>query len=232
MYNPTLRAAIFEQFPEVRFAFSMKREPLGGGEKDVSEAEFLRSLGVNVDSIAMQKQIHSSTVKRVTGPGTYPDCDALITDSSGLFLRVAAADCMPVFLYDPRTRAVGAVHSGWRGCVGGLVQKTLLSLRKEFSLSLADVRAFVGPSARTCCYEIGPEVAALFGPDFLVAGRNMRPHLDMQRHAVSQLTAVGVLPSHIEVSPYCTVCAQGLFHSYRRDRDRAGRNIGVIGIRE
>jgi len=230
MSVPVLRASIFEPFPEVRFAFSMRRGSAADPESLFSEDDFLRSSGVRPESVAIQKQVHSATVVRVAQPGVYPECDAMVTRTPGLFLRIAAADCLSVFLYDPRTKTVGAIHSGWRGCVGGVLQHAVDTMRRESSSSAADLRVFVGPSARSCCYEIGPEVAALFEPAFLARGRSVRPHLDMQRHTVSVLVNMGVPESSIEVSPYCTICSPGLFHSYRRDGIKAGRNTGVIGL--
>ena len=44
-----------------------------------------------------------------------PTGDVLISDDPRVALAVCAADCVPLLLANPKTGAVGAVHTGWRG---------------------------------------------------------------------------------------------------------------------
>ncbi|MFA5403809.1 MAG: laccase domain-containing protein [Ignavibacteria bacterium] len=41
---------------------------------------------------------------------------------------------------------------------------------------------------------------------------------------------MGVREENIEVSDFCTYKEKDLFHSYRRDKDKSGRMLGVIGL--
>jgi copper oxidase (laccase) domain-containing protein len=43
---------------------------------------------------------------------------------------------------------------------------------------------------------------------------------------------MGLAESNIEVSKHCTISEAGVFHSYRRDGNRSGRMLAVIGILE
>jgi copper oxidase (laccase) domain-containing protein len=44
------------------------------------------------------------------------------------------------------------------------------------------------------------------------------------------LLDAGIPDAHIETSSLCTKCREDLFHSYRRDGNRMGHLLAVIGI--
>lgn len=189
-----------------------------------------------------------------------PRGDALFTDQPGLLLVVRTADCLPLLLADPRRRAVGAVHAGWRGELGGVVEKAIGEMRRLFGTRPRDVLAALGPSIRVCSYEVGPEIEEAFcgrypqGESFFKnvpkprasAGRPMdlrwdrtpghdavetSRHLDLVAAARAQLRRAGVPAAHIQVAEFCTACRPDLFFSHRKQGSRAGRMMAVIGIR-
>lgn len=114
------------------------------------------------------KQIHSDLAHRVDGLrcGEALKGDALLTRDPGILLAVQTADCIPILLADTRTRSVAAVHSGWRGTLGRIVEKTLGRMRMEFGTQPEDVIAALGPGIGGCCYEVGHEVAKEFAAQF------------------------------------------------------------------
>lgn len=216
--EPSIRATIFSSFPQVFFGFST-----------CSSAAHTH-LGIGEEDLAIPKQVHGSRVVRVVKPGKFENCDALITSEKNVYLSVSVADCLPIFFYDPVHEAVAAVHAGWRGCVHRIVEETMASMKREFFSEPSVLRAFIGPSARACCYEVGEEVARQFDKKFLLQNVNSRTHLDMIAVTQDMMTKAGVQRKNIETSPYCTICTPELFHSYRRDRERAARMVGIIGI--
>lgn len=245
MSVPIVFSSIFSSFPQVKFGFSTRQDGInsevfglnvsfgvGDDRSNVGEHQrrFLESLSIVRGDLAIPKQVHGSTVQRVTHPGLYDDCDALITNEADVFLSITVADCLPIFLFDPSSQSIGAVHAGWRGCAQNIVQKTVLRMAAECSAKLETMRVYVGPSARSCCYEVGEEVASQFDEKFLIRKTGARPHLDMQAFTVAVLSEMGIQNSQIEISQYCTICTPELFHSYRRDGARSGRMIGVIGL--
>lgn len=192
---------------------------------------FLGSLGIQQEEVAFTGQIHSATVLRAEKPGTYADCDGLVTDHLRLFLAITTADCVPVFLFDARHHVVAAVHAGWRGTECEISAHAVQVLRKEFGTDPSELLAFVGPAADVCCYEIGNDVAEKFEDQFIrrEAGRLF---LDLKSANARQLLRSGIPWAHIDVSPHCTITESDVFHSYRRERERSGRMIGVIGLTE
>jgi YfiH family protein len=192
---------------------------------------FLNALGVMPDRLAIPQQQHTAIVKKVSAEGTYEQCDALITNVSKVFLSVSVADCAPVFLFDRKKKVVGCVHAGWRGTEQRIVQKTLLQMQQDFGSAPVDIHAFIGPSAGQCCYEVGEEVARKFDVEFVLR-RSGKIYLDIKRANNEQLRVAGVPGLNIEVHVDCTICNLEFYHSYRRDREKSGRMMGIIGLNQ
>jgi len=204
---------------------------VGDADRNVQEnrRRFLEGLGIAEEHLAIPGQIHSATVRRIETPGHVPECDGLITSVPGIVLSVTVADCLPILLADPVTRTVGAVHAGWRGTSAGIATRAVELLADHFGVRPSDVRAYLGASARSCCYEVGEEVAALFDePAVRVEQRKF--YLDLRTANERQLLDCGVSPQNIESSPDCTISSPALYHSYRRDGVRSGRMMAVIGL--
>jgi copper oxidase (laccase) domain-containing protein len=89
----------------------------------------------------------------------------------------------------------------------------------------------IGPGIGACCFEVGPEVAVQFQqwfperPDLA-----SRTKVDLAETISRQLRRNGVTMGHPATTNLCTVCDTGLFHSYRRDREQAGRMTATIRI--
>ena len=188
-------------------------------------------------------QVHGHEVRVVRGhddPRSEKErCDALTTDVPGVLLGVKTADCVPVLLADARRGACAAVHAGWRGTLAGVVKGALARMREEFGTEASDVRAAIGPAARACCYEVGPEVVEAFRAKFPNADALFAPTrdghalADIQLANRQQLVGSGVAPGRVHVLPLCTICRPELFFSYRREKKlygKTGRLLSVIGL--
>ncbi len=177
-------------------------------------------------NLATVKQIHSADCVAAEGrTGILGRADALLEDSPGSVVAVKTADCIPILLVDSRRRAVAAVHAGWRGTAARIAQHAIDSMRARFGTDPADLEAAIGPGIGACCYEVGPEVAEQFG------GQG-RGRLDLPAINRGQLAEAGVTPGRIYASNLCTMCLPGEFHSFRRDKDAAGRLYSFIGVRD
>lgn len=136
-----------------------------------NRANFFRAIDAHKMRIVTLKQIHSdivhcvSAAKRDNG-ALAPAADALITREPGVLLVVQTADCVPILLADTKTRAVAAVHSGWRGTLRRIAEKTLGRMQIEFGTRPEDVIAAIGPAIGRCCYEVGSDVAREFHSQF------------------------------------------------------------------
>ena len=71
------------------------------------------------------RQVHGNAVIDVdntTGVSLKnpPEADALISARRGVVLGIFTADCVPIFIHDVATPAIGIAHAGWRGTLRGL----------------------------------------------------------------------------------------------------------------
>jgi len=174
--------------------------------------------------LATVKQIHSASCVAAEGrSGILGQADALLEDTLGSVVAVKTADCMPILLADERLRAVAAVHAGWRGTAARIVQAAVVAMGARFGSRPADLHAAIGPGIGACCYEVGAEVMAQFG------GQG-RGRLDLEAENRRQLEESGVTPAHIYASHLCTMCRADQFHSFRREREAAGRMYSFIGV--
>ncbi len=182
-------------------------------------------------SLATLHQIHSSTVVDAEGrSGCLGEGDALLTNTPGITVAVKTADCIPILIVDSRTRAVAAVHAGWRGTVKNIAAQAIAEMEKKFDSRVKDLHAAIGPGIGKCCYEVGPEVAAQFRQyDSSLRNLTHAAHVDLAASNRRQIEACGLAPDRIYVAGLCTKC-NGEFHSYRRDKEQAGRMFSVAGI--
>ena len=204
---------------------------VGDSAENVAEnrRRFLDALGVPSDRLAIPQQRHTAVIRNVKAEGTYEQCDALTTTVPNVFLSVSIADCAPVFLFDAMKKIVACVHAGWRGTEQRILQKTIRTMLQEFGSKPGDVSAFIGPSAGQCCYEVGEDVAQRFDAEF-VSRRNGKFYLDIKKANEEQLRNAVVPGTNIEVHEDCTICRTELYHSYRRDGDKSGRMMAIIGL--
>ena len=138
-------------------------------DQHVSEnrRKFCEALGAGKMRMVTLRQVHSDVphlleASNVTSVREPPAGDALLTREPGFLLAVQTADCIPILLADTRTQAVAAIHSGWRGTLSRIAEKTLGRMRMEFGTRPEEVIAALGPGIGACCYEVGYEVANAF----------------------------------------------------------------------
>lgn len=183
------------------------------------------------DNLATLRQIHSGAVVRAQAGGRIGEGDALVTNVAGLRLGVRTADCLPILVVDEQCRAVAAIHAGWRGTLLCIARHAVEALTLHFGSRPGSLHAAIGPGINSCCFEVGPEVAVQFRQ--LLPGRedlDRKIHLDLVELNRRQLVQAGLKPARIYCGAPCTCCMEEEFHSWRRDRERAGRMLSTIGI--
>ncbi|MBR4568547.1 MAG: laccase domain-containing protein [Bacteroidales bacterium] len=88
--------------------------------------------------------------------------DAFICKFPGIAIGVRTADCVPILLYDPVQRVVAAIHSGWKGTVLKIAQKTIGLMKCDFGCLPENLRAIIGPAIGPNSFQVGPEVVDKF----------------------------------------------------------------------
>ena len=149
---------------------------LGHTEHDGREAveqnrlRFMDAIGAREMKLVSVRQVHSDIIHCVTDAPSQPLAgDGLITSTPGLLLTVRTADCYPIILADPKLRAVGVFHAGWRGTLARIVEKGVGEMRRHFDSQPENILAAVGPGIGNCCYKVGEEVREKFTSRFAYA---------------------------------------------------------------
>jgi YfiH family protein len=217
----------------------------GDNKENVQEnrRRFLEALSASNYSIVTAHQTHSSdrsVIESRLELGMQPECDAMICRLDLTLLGVQTADCLPVLIGDPKSGIFAAIHAGWRGTAGRIVERTVADLMLRHGVNTRDCIAALGPAACADCYEVGEEVIARYKQEFKY-WRNLfshfkdggKAHLDITEANLQQLRFCGFTEDRLHVSGCCTIHQNDLFFSYRKEGKASplgvGRLLSVIG---
>jgi YfiH family protein len=186
-------------------------------------------------SIITARQVHGAQVlvltdaqqQNDTAKDELPQADALVTNVPGVYLMVQVADCQSILIYDPVNRAVANIHSGWRGSLHNICQRTIDIMTSTFGCRTDDLWIGIGPSLGPCCAEF-INYQKEFPESFWHYCLKAR-HFDFWTITQDQLCAAGVDRHKIETSGWCTHCRTDLFFSYRKE-GTTGRFATIIGL--
>lgn len=189
----------------------------------------------NIDDVMYLRQVHSDIIYKYSGDNKEGfienEGDAIITDVKNTAIGVFTADCVPVILADPKKNVAAAIHSGWKGTFSSITLKTIERLKKEYGVDPKDLKAYIGPHIRQCCYEISDELKEKFikekdiDENILFQGRN----LSMEQCIIQNLNNGGVRQENIISLGLCTYCSKDIkLHSYRRSNGDYGRLFSFI----
>ena len=196
---------------------------------EIQRAYLQKNCQVDIPQVFWRKQIHGDDVLVVQGgvssSKNCPDADAYITNEKNLPIAIRTADCVPVFIFDPRQWAIGLVHAGWKGTYKLILPKTVQQLEEKFNSKPSDLKIVLGPSIRVCCYQVGEEFRDHF--PLQVKDRDGFLYADITGANRDQLLKAGVLQENIFDSGLCSCCNRNYF-SFRRDGVKAGRMISVM----
>lgn len=213
-----------------------------GDEPDAVRENWRRvqaSLGPGLRFVHLH-QVHGDTVVVAEEITIHePDADAVVTAATGHGLGILTADCVPLLMVDPQTRAIAAVHAGWRGTAAGIAARAVRDLQQRYGTEPGALRVALGPAVDACCYEVSHDVADRLeaggarGTDALQRHPHDNPRVDLRRVNYHQLHAIGV--RHITRIGPCTRCAHVEFFSHRQATWSAagstGRQLSFIGWR-
>jgi hypothetical protein len=174
--------------------------------------EIRNAIGVGDWPVFTAQQIHGDKIAIVDAAGCvgcddklFPGCDGIITNQQGIVLGVYVADCCAVHLVDPKTPAIGLVHSGRKGTELGVVPNAIKQMIDRFGSDPANMIVQLSPCIRPPHYE-----------------------LDFAAQIVRQCRALGVKEIHDPA--VCTACDLERYYSYRAEKGKTGRMLALIGL--
>jgi polyphenol oxidase len=171
-----------------------------------------KAIGVGDWPLITAQQVHGNKIAFIDscsrGPvgREFPGCDGLITNQRGVALGVYVADCCAVYIVDPKTPAIGLVHSGRKGTELGVVTNALNQMIERFESDPKDMLVQLSPCIRPPHYEV-----------------------DFAAEIVRQCRTLGV--KEIHDSRVCTACQLDRYYSYRPEKGKTGRMLALLGLK-
>jgi len=163
------------------------------------------------------KQVHGIAVVDAAQGGTEPEADGAFATRPGAVCAVLTADCLPVLLCNRAGTKVAALHAGWRGLAGGVIEAGV----KAMGVPGNELLAWLGPAIGPEAFEVGPEVRTAFmehdtqATQAFRAARDGKYLADIYLLARLRLQRLGV--AAVYGGGFCTVTDSTRFFSYRRD---------------
>lgn len=157
-----------------------------------------------------------------------PSSDGIFTQKRDVALSIFHADCQAALFYDPKTKTIANVHSGWKGNRLNIYQKTVDTLKKQCRCDPKDLIVCVSPG-------LGPNHAEFIHykkewPRCFHHYKDDKHRFNLWEMAYDQLKNAGVKPNNIEIARICTYENEEDFFSYRRDQT-TGRNATLISLK-
>ncbi len=207
---------------------------------EVNRRLLMGAAGLDAAHLITISQAHTDRIHIIeNNPGRWNASatgDALVSRVPGAALAVQVADCFPVLIADPHTMTIAAIHAGWRGTRSRIVTKTVAVMRRLSGSDPANLIVAFGAGIRACCFEVGAEVVAQFHHEYptgALASRHPlhegRFLLDLPAALHYQTEEAGISRDRIFDLGLCTSCNTHEFFSYRREGERSGRMMGLIG---
>lgn len=237
-----LKYNIIHLYTKKPYRFDSK-EDISIQKEKLKELELF--LNHKFDHIIRPNQTHSSNVKIIKEDNIYnplEDTDAVITNLKNVALVTISADCQNITVYDKEKEVIANVHSGWKGTLNKILSKTINLMIKEFNTNPKDLIIYISPSIQKCCFEVGEQLAKDFEKefdyinDFITIGdikdNEQKYYIDTVKINTEELNKLGVLKENIFTDNICTKCENNKYHSYRIDRELAGRNCCLVALRK
>jgi hypothetical protein len=212
------------------------------------------ALNIKKETIIRPYQTHTNVVKSIKKRDTKNDItifpkeltnvDGLLTNEYDITFSLGFADCTPIYLYDSVKNIIGNIHSGWKGTLQRIGKIAVEKMIADYGSNPKDIVCCIGPCIQKCHFEVKQDVADLFKEEFKdiknideiisyngIKENEKRYLIDttkINKHIMLQL---GLKENNIIDSGICTACNAKYMHSYRIDKESAGRNTAILGLR-
>ena len=218
-------------FDEINGKKVLKSSVLDGVE------HFFTTRGYGINDLGLKNLVHPTQTHSANvgvaqvGKSDYPDTDGLILSNFEQVLYLNFADCTPLIFYDYEKKIGAVSHAGWRGTASKIGVKTVEKMAVEFGSKPENIKCAIGPAISMCCYNVGEDVYnqlmnTVKNSNGLYDIRNGEIFVDLKVINKRQLVEIGL--KEIDVCPYCTVCNNDLFYSYRKENGTKLRHHAVL----
>ena len=212
------------------------------------------SLGTNYKNIVKTNQEHTDNIKIVKEKinkefmdinlEEYKETDGMITNKQNLMLSTTNADCILMLFFDPVTKTIANVHSGWKGTLQRISVKTVEKMMKEFNCKPENIICCICPSIRKCHFEVDTDVKEMFEKEFedlqisksieIIEKQKNKEKWNIDTVLINEilLEQKGLRTENIIDSGICSVCNSDLIHSYRVEKQGYGLSTALIELKK
>lgn len=238
----------------ITHAYTLRHENISFGPKLLLEEYNLnykilcKQLNIEHNNVVRPHQKHTANVQVISqkqsklleyNPKYLEDTDGLITNKKDIVLSTTNADCILFLLFDPVTRAIANIHSGWRGTLEEIIINTVKQMQQAYNSNPKDLICCICPSIRKCHFEVDEDVKKLFYDKFnylpnindIIERKGKKYHIDTILLNKTLLLNIGLKEENIIDSNICSVCNQEQVNSYRAHKDKFRLSTAIIGIK-
>lgn len=210
------------------------------------------SFGADYKNVVKTNQEHTDNIKIVKEKinkefmdinlEEYKETDGMITNEPNLMLSTTNADCILFLFFNPATKTIANVHSGWKGTLQRISVKTVDKMIKEFNCKPENIICCICPSIRKCHFEVDNDVKEMFENEFedlqisksmdIMEKQENKEKWNIDTVLINKiiLEQKGLKPGNIIDSGICSVCNSDLIHSYRVEKKGYGLNTALISL--
>ena len=219
-------------------------------EKAMEDYEKLcKSLKLDKNNIIKPNQMHKDRIQNVERkinkgkPDIYLDIysntDGLITQEKNLILATTSADCILMIFFDPITKTIANIHSGWKGTYQKIGVKAVQKMIQDYGVDPKNLICCMCPSIRKCHFEVQKDVKDMFEEEFkeIVDSYDIieKKHDAQGKWNIDTillnrvlLQRQGLKLENIIDTKICTVCNSNILHSYRVEKEGFGLETAII----
>ena len=168
----------------------------------------------------------------------FPNTDALITFETDVPVGVKTADCVPILIYASDVHCVGAIHAGWKGTIGGIVDN-VMDILADKGADPASLKVVFGPSISKDKYEVDADLVDRFIAEgfgeyvYSPEGIAEKPHIDLQGVNMERFLRRGVKLENISLHKGCSYSSKmedgtPMYASHRRSKGEPARMLTCI----
>lgn len=196
-----------------------------------------RKMGVERQKLILMYQTHSNRVIEIK-KNNYKKkifSDAIITRLNGIVLGVVTADCVPILVWDSKTKIIGCIHAGWKGALSNIIKKTIQKIKKINPKSI--IYACIGPCIGRKSYEVDLKFFKKFisrskkNKKYFTRKSEYKKYFDLRKFVADKFKELNVNVDHVIRD---TFKEKNNFFSYRRssihNQTDYGRCISVIKL--
>lgn len=171
-------------------------------------------------------QTHSSNIISIDTTPENRDADGSFTSKHNKICAILTADCVPVLFCNENGTQIAAIHAGWKGICGGIIENAIKTFSKPETMLV-----WIGPCISSEHYEVGNDVyEGCLDHSILINSAFNQINDDHWHCDLTKIVRILLKNEGIGAIYECNLCTykmDELFFSYRREGN-TGRTASMI----